>query len=111
MKKIYRSAFSNCSSLEKVELPDSVMLIDSNVFSDCESLTEIVFGENIEIIGSNALQDTALETVTFNSTKDWTVYHSGQLITVLAEDLNNNATAIEYFTELYNTGVWLADKD
>ena len=52
--KIRSWAFSGCSGLEKVIMPDSVNFIGDSAFSGCCNLKEIVLSENINRIGNNA---------------------------------------------------------
>ena len=47
-------AFSSCSSLKSVTIPDSVTSIGDNAFEDCTSLTSITIPDNVTSIGDNA---------------------------------------------------------
>ena len=53
---IESAAFSGCSSLTSIEIPNSVTSIESAAFSGCSSLTSIEFEENslLTFIGNNA---------------------------------------------------------
>ena len=44
-------AFADCSSLESVELPDSLERIGGSAFSHCKALTEIVVPANVKALG------------------------------------------------------------
>ncbi|MCM1226724.1 MAG: leucine-rich repeat domain-containing protein [Clostridium sp.] len=44
--------FSGCSSLESVDLPDNITELDDFTFADCSSLTEVNLPENLQVIGS-----------------------------------------------------------
>ena len=60
-------AFSGCTSLTSITIPDSVTSIGSYAFSYCESLESVTFGENskLESIGSYAFYDcTSLTSIT-----------------------------------------------
>ena len=52
--EIDRHAFRNCSSLKNIEIPASVIVIQSTAFEDCSSLTEIEIPEKVFAIGEFA---------------------------------------------------------
>ena len=54
VERIGNSAFENCSSLASIELPDSVTSIDGSAFSGCSSLVSISIVGNVGSIGSYA---------------------------------------------------------
>ena len=61
------SAFSVCSSLKEVELPDSVTNLGLSSFSYCESITNIKIPSAVKSIGSYAFSGcTNLKTLKFN---------------------------------------------
>lgn len=47
-------AFSNCETLKKVIMPDSVTTIGDSTFSSCSNLKEIVLSKSINTMGHNA---------------------------------------------------------
>lgn len=47
-------AFSGCSNLTKVELPEKITMIKRGAFKNCSSLPSITVGKNIEYIGKEA---------------------------------------------------------
>ena len=47
---IYSSAFSYCSKLERVTLPDHLQAIHGSVFFACENMTEVDFGRGIKAL-------------------------------------------------------------
>ena len=56
VKSIGSSAFEGCVRLTSVNLPSSVTNIDSDAFSGCSSLTSVLIPSNITTIGSNAFK-------------------------------------------------------
>lgn len=68
---ISSSAFSDCTSLTSVSLPDSPtrkFSIANGVFQRCTSLTEITIPSSVESISKNAFSGcTALESVTYDT--------------------------------------------
>lgn len=52
--EIYKDAFSGCTNLISITLPNTVESIESGVFSSCLGLHSIKLGENIKSIGSSA---------------------------------------------------------
>ena len=53
-------AFSSCSSLEEVTLPDSVQTIGKDVFSYCASLKEIILPPSLNSLGRGAFSNTGI---------------------------------------------------
>ena len=59
------SAFSSCSSLTSVTIPDSVTTIGDYAFSNCSSLTSVTIPNSVTTIGMNAFYNcSSLESVT-----------------------------------------------
>ena len=59
------SAFSSCSSLTSVTIPDSVTKIGDYAFSNCSSLTSVTIPNSVTTIGMNAFYNcSSLESVT-----------------------------------------------
>ena len=54
VKSIYDYAFSDCSNLTSVVIPDSVTSIGYEAFYDCYILSSVVIGESVTYIGGNA---------------------------------------------------------
>lgn len=62
LKKIDEFAFSGCSSLEEVVLPEGIVEISSRLFNRCTALKRIVFPNSIRIISMDAFYEcNALE--------------------------------------------------
>ena len=53
------SAFSGCTSLTSITIPNSVTSIGNNAFYDCSSLTSVTLGGKIESIGRRAFSGCA----------------------------------------------------
>ena len=56
-------AFSGCSALSEVKLPDTLYGIDGGAFYNCKALTEITLPENLNYIGQYAFMDTGLKSI------------------------------------------------
>lgn len=52
--KIYLCSFEGCSSLKKVNLPDSLIAIGESAFNCCTSLQSIIIPADVTTIGTNA---------------------------------------------------------
>ena len=50
-------AFSGCSGLTSITIPDSVTSIGKRAFSGCSSLTSVVIGDSVTSIGDSAFSD------------------------------------------------------
>jgi hypothetical protein len=62
---ISSSAFSNCTSLASITIPDSVTTIGSSAFSNCTSLESITIPESVTTIGDAAFSScTSLASIT-----------------------------------------------
>ncbi|MBR5514587.1 MAG: leucine-rich repeat protein [Clostridia bacterium] len=64
---IVYGAFSNCTSLVSVNIPDSVLLIGSNAFRNCKSLKSASIGNSVTSLGSVFYGCTALTDVTIGN--------------------------------------------
>ena len=66
---IYKTAFNGCTNLTSIIIPGSVTNIGTSAFANCSSLTNIVLSEGLRTIGENAFkQCTALKSITIPST-------------------------------------------
>ncbi len=77
---IYDSAFSSCTQLTSITIPESVTYIGYNAFGDCYNLTDVYF-ENTEI------------------------WHTPYKI-IPSSELSNSKTAAEYLTDTYRIYDW-----
>ena len=69
---IANSAFSGCTSLTSVTIPNSVTSIGSSAFSDCTSLTSVTIPNSVTSIGSSAFSGcTSLTSVTIPNSVTW----------------------------------------
>lgn len=65
MNCIEFDAFSGCTNLTKVTLPEGVTIIDSYAFNNCTSLSSVTIPDNVTTIGSGAFNNcSSLATVT-----------------------------------------------
>ena len=66
---IYANAFNGCTGLSNVTVPESVTAIASSAFANCSSLTSMVLSEGLTSLGQNAFQRcTNLTSITIPST-------------------------------------------
>lgn len=62
-------AFSGCSSLTNIIIPDKVISIGDNVFSGCKSLTNVTIGVGVISIKSSAFKECSnLTSINWNAT-------------------------------------------
>ena len=53
LQSIGASAFSGCKNLQNVVFPDSVITIGDHAFYDCEALTEVVLPQNLTVVSQD----------------------------------------------------------
>ncbi len=73
--------FENCTSLQKIDLPERVTFIPKGAFEGCTSLTEIGFSYCMDHISPGAFDGcTALKKITYGGTQEgWDVYVKSDL--------------------------------
>ena len=84
-------AFSDCSNLTSIVIPDSVTSIGSQAFMGCSSLTSIVIPDSVTSIGSQAFRDcSSLTGITIpdsvTSIGMWTFYGCSSLTSIVIPD-------------------------
>ena len=80
-------AFSGCSSLFSVTIPNSVTSIGSNAFKDCSNLTSAVIGSGVTSIGEYAFNGTNLKkTIWLTNTPPSYYSRAGGLINYVSND-------------------------
>lgn len=55
--------FTNCHSLKSVILPDNLTKIGPYMFSNCKSLVSLTIPQSVTVIGENAFSQCAIETI------------------------------------------------
>lgn len=69
VNRIAGYAFSGCSNLTSVTIPDGITSIGDNAFSECNSLTSITIPEGVKSIGRRAFEQcSSLTSITIPST-------------------------------------------
>ena len=67
---IRERAFSYCTSLTSIVIPDSVTSIEESAFEGCSSLTSIVIPDSVTSIEESAFEGcSSVSSITFNGTK------------------------------------------
>ena len=98
VESIGEGAFQNCSGLISVVIPDSVESIGDSVFWGCRGMTSVKISNNVTRIGIRAfLGCTSLESVTIPDsveTIDWFAFESCYALTDVV--LSRNLTTIGY---------------
>jgi len=61
-------AFINCSSLTSIDIPSSVIEIGNQAFDYCANLSEVKLHEGLEIIDNSAFRNTSIKKIVLPST-------------------------------------------
>lgn len=68
LREIGSRAFLGCTSLEKIEIPDGVTVVQENTFCNCKNLRTVILPNSVVYIDENAFQNCKnLMNVTFGS--------------------------------------------
>lgn len=106
-KVIYSSAFSGCSSLKSVTIPDSVTSIGDSAFYGCDNLTSITIPDSVTSIGYRAFYGcSSLKSVTFENTNGWYVTKAASGTSGTSVTVTNSSQNATYLTSTYNNYYW-----
>lgn len=67
VSSIGTSAFASCTSLQSIDLPATITVIEQSVFNGCRNLKSVTMGDGVTSIGITAFYNTALTSITFPS--------------------------------------------
>ena len=104
-------AFTGCSGLTSIVIPDSVTSIKSYAFTGCSGLTSIVIPDSVTSIGARAfLGCSGLNNVTFENPENWcvTVQENGGTaeVAISSDDLSDSVKAAELLGVTYCYANW-----
>ena len=101
-------AFSYCSSLTDVIIPDGVTRIGNGMFRSCTSLQHIVIPDSVTQIGYGAFEGCqSLQSAVFESPNGWSCI--GIWPPIAAEDLSDPAKAAQCLTDEYVWYDWVRE--
>ena len=64
LKYFGEEMFSGCSAIKSVEIPENVSLLPDGIFRGCSSLSKVTFkGENLSTIGRYAFAGTIIKSI------------------------------------------------
>ena len=112
METIGTFAFSSCSSLENITIPDSVETIENNAFNDCTGLKKLQLGKSVEKIGYEAFRNCALKKVVIPKSVEEidnrAFYSNGDNTVYLFAEVEEGEAAWETssYTTVYWAGEW-----
>ena len=96
-------AFEGCSSLETINIPNSLTSIGSSAFAECSSLETITIPNSVTSIGYSAFGDcTNLTSIIFNNTSGWSAsdeYDDEMVVSSI--DVSNSFQNVTLFTDTY----------
>ena len=123
VKTIGESAFSNCSSLPKIDFPSSLTTISDNAFINCSRLRKIVFIKNLESLslGSDSFTGIAnnvndgddygnrpIDLLTPNNSLFSIGFVNQQLI---ISSNNSEPSRLEFFKATDGSGIYIFNND
>ena len=98
------SAFSGCTRLKKVTMPDSILSIGAKAFVNCNNLKDIKFSKNLDYIGDDAFLGTAYQ----DSWKEHDYVLANDILIYVNEDKileNNNAKSLVFVESSHSTHI------
>lgn len=102
------SAFSGCTSLKSIAIPEAVTTIEASAFNGCSSLATVTMGSAVTSIGESAFKGTALASISLPSTITSigaTAFQSSKLTGVLNLPASLTAIGSQAFASTKLTGV------
>ena len=101
------SAFEGCTGLTSVTIGNSVMSIWSSAFSGCSGLTSVTIPDSVTSIGNWAFSGcTGLTSVTFEYISDWDLSTATSWTSVSGSSLRNPSTAAAWLSSTYVNYYW-----
>ena len=105
---IYDRAFSYCTNITKLVLPDSLISVGKMSFSNCTNLADVTFGSALKCINYAAFGACdKITSVTFKITNGWRVDYEDILSeTLKSSTLASTSTAANYIKSKYMIYTW-----
>ena len=101
-KGIAGDAFTGCSGLTSVTIPNSVTSIGESAFYGCSGLTSVVIGSGVTSIGNNAFYGTNLKkTIWLTNTPPSGYYSSSKMNYVSSDQFNISNKVVYKFLSSY----------
>ncbi len=97
---IFNSAFTFCTSLTSITIPDSVTFIGGSAFYRCTSLTNITIGNGVTSISPNAFAWSGVTSITFGANSAITSIENssfGQCFSLKSITIPDSVTSIGSF--------------